>query len=360
MKKNVGSFRKFVKAGADLGFDPFDDPRKMSCDLDYGLREAAAMLWNSLDEGRHGPNVKYSSVRATRSMATNVQRTLAARTAVPCVLRDGAWRREMSCLPTDSLWFGAFNNGFRARMGISIKQDYPLTPGVVLEVLSACEDDWQDARMKGVPGGGRSIAEQACFFALTYVAGLRSFEVPKIVLSTLKHSGFVAASGETPAHIGIPLTGQFKGRGSVAVNVIVFVVEETKSGVKLGKWLRRLIMTLGELEVETGWLFQKGEARPQTTSDFGEFFYTRLTQAMDKRPELFEAGVDIHADYGPTRSGRRGANTELIRQRVKTDDLNWFFRWNTGGGETSSLPMHVLYAERRALAPRFLHISKQL
>jgi hypothetical protein len=64
--------------------------------------------------------------------------------------------------------------------------------------------------------------------------------------------------------------------------------------------------------------------------------------------------------YGRTmaRSGRRGATTQALKMlKGKRDQVDWFFRWNTGGAETSGAPMHVLYAEKRLLVTLFLHVS---
>jgi hypothetical protein len=88
--------------------------------------------------------------------------------------------------------------------------------------------------------------------------------------------------------------------------------------------------------------------------------YEKLVMVHAQQPDLFVEGWTWE-DYGPLRSGCRGANTRAFKMlKGRKDQVDWFFRWNTGGDETSSVPMHVLYAEKRELVNLFLHVSEVL
>jgi hypothetical protein len=112
-------------------------------------------------------------------------------------------------------------------------------------------------------------------------------------------------------------------------------------------------MMVGCLSTSTG--------LPVKTGHFSEGFFRMLEEVLDERPELFVPGVEIGESFGPIRSGRRGVTTRATKMlKGDRDQLDWFFRWNTGGGETSHVPMRVLYAEKRQLVSLFLHVSQIL
>jgi hypothetical protein len=70
----------------------------------------------------------------------------------------------------------------RGRMGERLKQDMALSPEIVVAVLRRYDREWTAAlAADNIPAMAR-VAEGACFFVLTYAAGLRGFEVPKVVL----------------------------------------------------------------------------------------------------------------------------------------------------------------------------------
>jgi hypothetical protein len=86
-----------------------------------------------------------------------------------------------------------------------------LPPEIVVAVLDLCGIDWVAADNAQDLERSACIAEEAAFFVLNYAAGLRSFEVPKIVLGSLRHQ-FEDARDGVPAHLGLPLIGVFKAR----------------------------------------------------------------------------------------------------------------------------------------------------
>lgn len=352
----LGSFKEYRDTCQLLGFNAFNDRARLKASADYGMRTALVMLWKSLKPGKHEETIKYSTLRGFRKMTTDVEQTLDDGKGSKMVMRDKGFYRDIQCHPTDSTWFRHFNLGLKTRIGERTKQDLAMSPEVVKGVLGLFDEEWRAAVNDGGWVRARLAAEGACFFALTYAAGLRSFEVPMIVLTSLINQ-FEPAQGNTPACVGIPMCGRFKSRGPGKWNVIVFTVQTTGSGVELGLWLRRLILALRRVGISAGWLFQDEEGRAKPSSTFTEPFYTKLETLFERSPELFPPSVDIREDYGPLRSGRRGANTQALKEFKLQTEVDWFFRWNTDGVETSSLPMHVLYAERKVLKGRFLRVA---
>ena len=80
---------------------------------------------------------------------------------------------------------------------------------------------------------------------------------------------------------------------------------------------------------------------------FSEAFYGHLLAIRTKDPSLFEDETDILNDYGLARSAQRGATTRATNAGVSEPDINWTNRWNTGGEEIATGPVHVIYAEKK-------------
>ena len=254
----------------------------------------------------------------------------------------------------------AFYEGTTDPSGRILASRLAFTPEIVVGVLDICNSQWHEYRQGEDLIGATKIAETACYFIFTYVGGLRGFEVPKVVIQhfrdQIEDNGF---EGSEP-FVGVPLVGHFKQRDGVVSNLIIFLVQKTSSGIQVGVWVRRLLDVLEERGITTGWLFQDRLGRAVPTNYFSDGFYTKLLELKETNPELFPPSVDVLEDFGPIRSGRRGADVQALKKVKNKNHIEMFFRWNTGGDETSQLPMHLLYAERRRMVKEFLLVSKAL
>lgn len=360
IKSNLATFKRLMRVQTDSGLAVIGPPPGKGGTTDFGESVAIMMLLDSLNPGLHGARKKFSAIRSIRSCVTNVSKARADMVAPIMAMRDGARYRQITALPTDSVWFLAFASGMESRLGDRLKQDLALTPEVVVGVLDLYEEEWNQATEDQDRAAKVAAAEGACFFVLTYAAGLRGFEVPKVRLTHLLNQ-FEDGGPDGRAHIGLPLMGQFKARGRQVVNLIMFIVQETDSGVKSGVWLRRLAnQRIADGRTE-GWLYEDEEGRQVKTRQFSEPFYRKLLELQEDHPEMFGRDVDVLEEYGPIRSGRRGANTRALKMlKGRKDQVDWFFRWNTGGAETSAREMHVHYADRSQLVSLFLHVSEKL
>jgi hypothetical protein len=206
----------------------------------------------------------------------------------------------------------------------------------------------------------RAVCEIAVFVLLGYCGSLRGFELPKIVLHEIRRMVLLEEEHGVPAHVGIPMRGKFKQRSNEIVNILCYCVAVTASGLKPALWVDRLVKTLEELEITSGWLFQRDKQRQMKMSEFSESFYGHLITIQERDPSLFEPDVDILDDFGPARSARRGATTRATNCGVKESDIDWTNRWNTGGAEICRGPMRVQYAEQKQMLPTFLRFSTPL
>ena len=358
--QSVRYFREQVQIGNELGFEMFDRPGPLPWDADLRMRVAITMLWKSLRPGKHEPLMKFATLRKLRTVHTTLWQSSAAQLRDGFVLEGVARGCALSTNgPTDSVWFRSFLNGLRHRIGERRKQDMALTPEIVREVLHTCEEDLSSLPPHDFPGRWK-IGIDACFFVLTYAGGLRSFEVSKVPLTALDNQILLEERNGLPPHVGLPLSGRFKSRGSQLQNIVIFLPPVTDSGIQTAYWLQRLIDLCQAMGRTRGWLFAHEDERPLTTCDFSPGFYERILRVHDSHPELFVEGVNVLEDYGPVRSGRRGAATQALKCLKDADKVDLFFRWNTGGQECSSLPMQILYAQQRELLSTALEMAQCL
>ncbi len=169
-----------------------------------------------------------------------------------------------------------FMQGYHARVGEWWKQDMLISNEQMLMIQSFLEDRWREAVKIGDIDNKERIAEIGTFFLVGYCGNMQGFEVPKIVLTELKHQMQLEPVRKVMVHIGLPLRGCFKARVSVKAKVLILIVMETASGLKPGVWVAWLIDILKDLGIKNGWLFQDKEGTQSPLSYFEEDFYLIL------------------------------------------------------------------------------------
>jgi len=84
--------------------------------------------------------------------------------------------------------------------------------------------------------------------------------------------------------------------------VLILIVPETRSGLKPGLWLERLVSVLEEIGIKIGWLFQDEDGTQVDLGYFEEDFYLLLFELRERHPELFKPDCNILDDYQLPRS----------------------------------------------------------
>lgn len=356
----VSTVRRQVEVGQMFGFTMYPNPGPVPFCSDQGMRVAVGTLWQSIQPGRRRKTSQvYSSVKKVRGAYSDMYHRSCRAIETSLVFRTDTKRQVASSNPVDSEWYWRFQAGLRARIGDSPKQDLAISHEVMLLVQAYFEAMWKVGLEESDLKTQKRAATGFLFFGFTFVAGLRGFEVPKIVLHELRGQIRKDPRLGLPAHVAIPLLGRFKSRSSQQQRLVVFVVYETPRGLRIGEWVERLIAILESEEVVEGWLFQDQEGEQAKMSDhFGEDFFNALLHVQEAHPDAIPQEVDVIDDYGLARSGRRGADTEATNAGVSSEDIDWIHRWNTGGEELSAAPMRVLYADRRQLLRTYLRYSQ--
>ena len=352
-------FFRQIGFGEDFGFEMFGSPGPFPHDYDSGMRSAIGILRQSQLPGRHEAKQKYSTVRKVRSLNTNVYNASARAIESSQVWRSDKSRFVSTHSPSDSEWHTRFMAGLHSRIGDRRKRDAAISIAQMLAIQDMLEEDWSQLTQDDL-GGKRAIAEDAVIFLAGYTASLRGFELPKIVLTSLRTQIDWEGNDFEQPHVGIPLTGRFKARSNTVKKILVFVAIETASGLKPALWIQRLVDVLDGLDIRSGWLFQGSDGAQLRMADLNERFHDILLRLQGERPDLFEPGMDPLRDFDLLRTLRRGATTRATNAGVPGTDIDWINRWNTGGEELESGPMRVIYSDRKQLLETFLRFSLAL
>jgi hypothetical protein len=355
-------FSEQVAVGERFGFQMFEPRGPFTRRYDSGMKAAIGILVRSQRKGLHEEKMKFSSVRKARTLHTDMYNSSARAVKEASVWRSDRARFATTKAPTDSSWFNAFMNGYRARVGERQKQDVAISIELVIELQQTLEEDWNDAEASNNREDQRRIAEHGAYYLFLYCGSLRGFEGPKVTLSDLRRQivapGTPASEHVTP-HIGLPLSGRFKARSQYAQEILIPIAYTTVSGLEPGKWAERLIRILESQHKTTGWAFSQLDNSQSRMGDFEDDFYERLLRIQQSKPHLFTEGIEITEDYHLSRSFRRGATTRATAAGVSASDIEYINRWNIGADSIGG-PMRVLYTDKTQLTNMFLRFSLAL
>jgi hypothetical protein len=347
-----------AEVGDFFGFEMFDPIGPFPHDYDSGMRSAIGSLWQSQCPGRHEAKQKYFSVRKVRSLHTNIYNASAKSASSTLVWRSEKGRFITTTAPSDREWHVRFMSGLHARIGDRRKRDAAISIEQMLAIQHLLEMEWREASEQHDTAAQRRIAETACFFLIGYCGSMRGFELPKALLTNLRHSLHLedGPHGDRP-HAAIFFLGRFKARSNAEKKILVFLAAVSDSGLQPALWIDRLVKILEACGILSGWLFQgiQGEQRPM--SSFSEEFYRVLFAVRDEDSSLFDPSMDIMEDYHLARSLRRGATTRATNAGVSQPDIDWINRWNTEGEELIDGPMRVIYSDRKQMLETFLRFS---
>jgi hypothetical protein len=257
--------------------------------------------------------------------------------------------------PTDSQLFMMFMLGCEKRMGRLVKQD----AGISFEILKCMLDNYESELMNESTDIARKRFIIICgaAFVIMWSGALRGGEVFLIEASELikrRHDGRVHAKH---GHCIIPLMGRFKQETGER-NLIIVLANETKSGLKIRKWvdlLSGLLKAEGkESEVGPAICNKDGFMMERWTLN-GEL-HAALGKVQLEKGELIPNSVIVEDRYNIYRSFRRGATTQAKEQGVDEPTIemkNRWRKWQNKQGSLPNLPMTQLYVEiSQALASK--------
>jgi hypothetical protein len=207
-----------------------------------GFGEAMLLLWDSVQPigGSSGDTRQFDTIRKLRSMASNVQSTSFVEVMDGLGFKEGGNMMTLERCSTNSVLFSKFIKGCEKRMGRMIKQDVALSVPILLAIQSNLEQEFKCPLTK--VHRKRDVVMLGSFLVIGFCDALRGNEVFLVEASCLCKY----AEENTRANrdiVTIPMMGRFKGETGER-NVMRVLVRETQSGIRIGKWVDRLVRVL--------------------------------------------------------------------------------------------------------------------
>jgi hypothetical protein len=295
-----------------------------------GFGDAMVILWQSLQEGKNTKaHLQFESIRKIRSLASTIQQSRGRETEEGLGFKEGNKLNLLARSTANSIFFGKFMKGCEKRMGRLVRQDTALSIELLLLILKNLEDELitlekHDARR-------RDVIMIGSFIVIGFCDALRGNETFLVERSSLIKYADRGKSHKRP-HVVIPLMGRFKGETGER-NVIRVLVEKTKSGIPVRKWVDWLIAILREdtsqIGKEVGPAFCDQKGFVLSYQYMNGLFHRELMRIQDAYPELVPPEVEVAETYNLFRSLRRGATSRASDLNYSETLINLNNRWRS-------------------------------
>ena len=323
-----------------------------------GMGIAVCMLRRSLEKGRYKDTLQYETVRKLRSAYSNIWHASRETLTTSVMARDLKKTFVTSC-PTYGLWFERFMVGMHKRMGDEVHQDKAVTLEVVHRLVEGLESEFKRSVDRDEQW---NLVDQAVFILAAFLGALRGEEVFKLVLGAVRDYYEEATSNTKLPHVVLPLKGRFKGESGDTFHCVV-VSACTRSGLKIGPWVKRGIELREERGLVRGFFFVDFHGRRLSNKDLENDILGRIARIQHSYPELIRGVVDVHEEYGLSRSFRRGSNSEAQNRKVSESDIDRNNRWRKvekAGAKKAKFSMQTHYTDVVVALESYLRYSQAL
>jgi hypothetical protein len=324
----------------------------------FGVEIAVAMLLQSMQPGRYQEFSQFETMMKLRSAYSNLYHASAAGAAAMSTLGRDTAKSFMTDCPAQSLWFERFTRGCLKRMGQTVKQDLALSLAVTLELQKILEEEWE----RGSVAQREALALIGAYCCIAYGGSFHGHEVfyvdllglTKYAESELQDSGVVYAI--------IPLLGRFKNETGERYHLTPLVAT-TSSGLQISLWTRQLVEVKKRHAIAHGPAFSDARGNLINSRWLAQEVLDRLHLVQTRRPDLISMEVNVHEEYGISRSFRRGATTEARNRGVQQGDIDTMNRWRNvenAKGKRPRVKMQDHYSDIRMMIPTLLRFSAAL
>jgi hypothetical protein len=328
------------------------------CDS-LGMGVAVAMLLKTLEPGKYSPQYQqFETVRKLRAGFSNIY--MASCEGASCLRTVGGDRakHQLTHSPTQSLWFERFSQGCVRRMGQEVRQDWAIPLAAMHGLLDLLEDEWTRTTDPLVQ---EQVASLGAFAVIAFCGSFRGSETLMTDLHGLR-KGMEETKRLGRDHIIIPLLGRFKGEQNTRYHLAPLAAE-TRSGLKVQRWVERLITVQENSGRVRGPAFcnPAGEVASSLAFDVG--FVERLLIVQAARPDVIPADVDISEQFGVSQSFRRGSTSVARTRGVDDKQVELINRWRkveAARGRRPTLPMREHYSDIAILIPEMVKYSLAL
>ena len=163
-------------------------------------------------------------------------------------------------------------------------------------------------------------------------------------------------------HVVLPLRGRCKGEKGEGFHFVA-VSTVTDSGLKIGPWVRRALLLKENQGRVKGFFFSCKRGNQTKLKNLEGGILDRLAKVQRLFPALISSVVDVHEEYGLSRSFRRGSTSEAINRGVTDSEIDRNNRWRKeerAGARKAKLKMRDHYSEVLVSLRSYLRYSQAL
>jgi hypothetical protein len=358
---NFRDVKKLKDIGISVGLENLlPEMGPFALEDEWGMGIAVGMLYRSLDSGLYRDTLQFSSTRKLRSAFSNLWGSSVHSMTRGVMAKDTIKTFVTKC-PTYSLWFERFVKGMHSRMGDDRRPDAAISTEVMHAVIKRVNIDFIESTRDF---DERYYARAGLLFLGAYLGSLRGEEIPRILRKHFIQLNKDSMNRKVHPHGVLPLYGQFKGEQGIARCYIRRVSLETKSGFKIGIWIKRV--SLLEANARTKYLFAKPNGTKEKGGEYEDYLFDKLRQVQNEEDGLISSKVKVEEIFGVGRSFRRGSTTAATNapNNECTDaDIIRNNRWRKeerAGTKMASLDMLQLYTDTIQSVNADLKFSKCL
>ena len=356
---NRNGVMKLYKVSLDLGLkNIFPAMGPFSLEDNLGMGIATCLLRRSLERGKYRETLQFETVRKLRSAYSNLWHASQATLTTSVMARDVRKTYVTTC-PTYSLWYERFMLGMHKRMGDEVRQDLAISLDVIHKMVEGLEEEYEVAKTADEK---EKVADILVFVLAAFLAGLRGGEVTKLILGEVRNVFEEARYHHKCPHVVLPLRGRFKGETGETYHMIA-VSAETDSGLKIGKWVKIGLELKERRGLVRGYYFTDRKGRKLEAGELEPDVLDRIERVQTRYPELIRTSIDVHEEYGVSRSFRRGSNSEAQNRGVSEADIERNNRWrkvDRAGARKVKLRMRDHYTDILVALESFLRYSQAL
>ena len=323
-----------------------------------GMGIAVCTLKWSLDKGKYQSTLQYESVRKMHSAYSNIWHASKYTSTTSAMARDVRKTYVTSC-PSYLLWFERFMEGMHKRMGGEVHQDKAITLNAVHKLVEILELEYMNS-----PNDvdKEKFVDMAVFILASFLTGLRGEETFKLVLGETREYLEETESHYKFKHVVLPLRGRFKGESGEGFHFVA-VTTKSNSGLCIGPWVRRALILKEKRKIFRGFVFVDTKGKRALIKDSETKILDRIASVQSKYPELIGSAIDMHEEYGLSRSFRRDSHSEALNRGVSEATAERKNRWRKverAGARTAKLKIRDHYTEVLVALNSFLQYSQAL
>jgi hypothetical protein len=329
-----------------------------------GFAEAMLLLWDSVQPNhKDGSTRQFDTVRKLRSMSSNIQGASCNGDKEGIGFKDGGSVYALSQCSTNLVLFTKFIKGCEKRMGKMIKQDVALSVKILLIVLENLEQEFKS--ISASLRRKRDLVILGSFLVIGFCDALRGNEAFMVEGSNLCKY-YAEGKQQSWEHVVIPMMGRFKGETGER-NVLRFLVLDTQSGIKIGRWVERLVRVLIAEKRDDcskpGPAFCDEEGQVLSYGYINDLFHEELMRVQESHSDLIPSSLIVSEVYNIYRSLRRGATSRATELNYSETIINLNNRWRTtqsNKGTGGIKKMSQLYVEMALVQDSLLQFSRSL